>query len=209
MKKFLLSLFTLSAFTLVGATAQTAQKVAGTYTGDLYISLEEPINDESEALPEQSITLTASTGGQSVDFCLPNFAFGGTPLGDILLPSISVSENGEKVLFGNNPYCPFTFLDGMIEAEANLEPSTSYVNLTDNTIYVDVNVIWTNAEDYPDSRCPIYVRFVGKNNNPQSGIASVSNDKQGSAAAIYTLDGRRVNRMTKGFYIVGGKKVIK
>lgn len=209
MKKFLLSLFTLTAVAFTAATAQTtAQKAAGTYTGDLYISLDEPIGDESEPLADQSITLTASTDGQSVDFCLPNFAFGDVPLGDILLPAISVSENESKVTFGENPYRQFSFLDGMIEADANLEPSTSYVNLTDNTIYVDVNVIWTNAEDYPDSRCPIYVRFVGKNNNPQSGITTATVSRAANTA-IYTLDGRRVSRMSKGIYIVGGRKVIK
>lgn len=208
MKKFLLSLFTLSALTFLSATAQTAQKASGTYTGDLYIQLDEPISDETEPLTDQNITLTVSADGQGIDFCLPNFSFGDAVLGDILLPGISVSEQNYKVTFGENAARTFNFLDGMIQAEANLEPSTSYISLTDNTVYVDVNVAWTNAEDYPDNRCPIYVRFIGKNNNPPAGISSVV-EAGPARTAIHTIDGRRVSRMAKGVYIVNGKKIIK
>ena len=46
-------------------------------------------------------------------------------------------------------------------------------------------------------------------NGPTTGIESVATAAQKADETVYDLQGRRVNAMTKGLYIVNGKKVIK
>ena len=141
------------------ASAQLAEKIAGQYAGDLYISLGEEINDETEPMPDQTLDITAAAdsvkGG--VDLAIHNFAFGDIPLGDILLPSISVTTDSlNRVVFGKNEPVELSFLDGAIMATAYLDETKSYISGNDIVAYI--NVMWTNNEP----QIPIYVLFKGK-----------------------------------------------
>ena len=69
MKKILL---TLLAVLCLGAvtSAQNLQNVIGKYHGDLYIQLEDPIDDTTEPIKGQSIDILASENGGKVDFAI-------------------------------------------------------------------------------------------------------------------------------------------
>ena len=141
------------------ASAQLAEKIAGQYAGDLYISLGEEINDETEPMPGQSLDVTAAVDATKggVDLAIHNFAFGDIPLGDILLPSISVTTDSlNRVVFGKNESIELSFLDGAIMATAYLDETKSYISGNDIVAYI--NVMWTNNEP----QIPIYVLFKGK-----------------------------------------------
>ena len=141
------------------ASAQLAEKIAGQYAGDLYISLGEEINDETEPMPGQSLDVTAAVDATKggVDLAIHNFSFGDIPLGDILLPSISVTTDSlNRVVFGKNEPVELSFLDGAIMATAYLDETKSYIS--GNDIVACINVMWTNNEP----QIPIYVLFKGK-----------------------------------------------
>ena len=141
------------------ASAQLAEKIAGQYAGDLYISLGEEINDETEPMPDQSLDVTAAVDATKggVDLAIHNFSFGDIPLGDILLPSISVTTDSlNRVVFGKNESVELSFLDGAIMATAYLDETKSYISGNDIVAYI--NVMWTNNEP----QIPIYVLFKGK-----------------------------------------------
>ena len=141
------------------ASAQLAEKIAGQYAGDLYISLGEEINDETEPMPGQSLDVTAAVDATKggVDLAIHNFSFGDIPLGDILLPSISVTTDSlNRVVFGKNESIELSFLDGAIMATAYLDETKSYISGNDIVAYI--NVMWTNNEP----QIPIYVLFKGK-----------------------------------------------
>lgn len=154
MKKILL---TLLAVLCLGAvtSAQNLQNVIGKYHGDLYIQLEDPIDDTTEPIKGQSIDILASENGGKVDFAIYNFGFSGLSLGDILLPAISINE-GETVTFAENPKVSLSFLGSDIMATANLDHTTSYIK--GDSIYADINVSWLMDKT---TEVPIYVRFVG------------------------------------------------
>ena len=158
MKKFLLTLCAAVAMATT-ASAQLAEKIAGQYAGDLYISLGEEINDETEPMPGQSLDVTAAVDATKggVDLAIHNFSFGDIPLGDILLPSISVTTDSlNRVVFGKNEPIELSFLDGAIMATAYLDETKSYISGNDIVAYI--NVMWTNNEP----QIPIYVLFKGK-----------------------------------------------
>ncbi|MBD9034944.1 MAG: hypothetical protein EGR33_00815 [Prevotella sp.] len=158
MKKFLLTLCAAVAMATT-ASAQLAEKIAGQYAGDLYISLGEEINDETEPMPGQSLDVTATVDATKggVDLAIHNFSFGDIPLGDILLPSISVTTDSlNRVVFGKNEPIELSFLDGAIMATAYLDETKSYISGNDIVAYI--NVMWTNNEP----QIPIYVLFKGK-----------------------------------------------
>ena len=153
MKKFLLSLVAVLALT-VNATAQNINDLIGSYTGDLYIQLIDPINEETEALPNQSIKIEAGEG-QSINFALYNFAFAGMNLGDIILNNVGVKSEGNLVKFNDEKPVDLSFLQGAILANAKINPATSYIE--GDKIVANLDVMWTNT----DTPTPIYVRFVG------------------------------------------------
>ena len=206
MKKFLLSLVAVLTLT-VNATAQNINDLVGSYTGDLYIQLIDPINEETEALPNQSIKIEAGEG-QSINFALYNFAFAGMNLGDIILNNVGVKSESNLVKFNDEKPVDLSFLEGLIEATAKINPATSYIE--GNKIIANLDVMWTNTD--PDPAMPIYVRFVGEK-KAATGIDNLAT-QQTAKEGIYTLNGVRVNAnslksLPKGIYIVNGKKVIK
>lgn len=189
------------------ASAQLAEKIAGQYAGDLYISLGEEINDETEPMPGQTLDVTAAVDATKggVDLAIHNFSFGDIPLGDILLPSISVTTDSlNRVVFGKNEPVELSFLDGAIMATAYLDETKSYISGDDIVAYI--NVMWTNN----NPQLPIYVLFKGKRTVDAITLPTTT---QKVADVVYDLlSGRRIKAsemQCHGIYLVNGKKVLK
>ena len=216
MKKSLLLFFSL--LLAANICAQTpAQKAAGSYSGILYVSLNDPITDETEPLPEMDdeanvilddegnpVTMTfnviiESQSDNAVKFGLYNFGFLGLELGDIVLNEVPViGQTDGSVKFGENQPVFFSFLDGMIEATAKINEDNSYIK--NDYAYIDVDVVWTNGDN-----TPIYVRFVG-NDAVKTGISSAS--VTGNAGKAFDLQGRRIGNVKSGIIIQNGQKKI-
>ena len=204
MKKTLLTLIAILAMSTT-VLAQNIADLVGSYKGDLYIQLMEPINEESEALPNQSIKIEAGQG-QSINFALYNFSFGNDlQLGDIILNNVGVKAEGKVVKFNDEKAVDLSFLGGAIQATAKINPTTSKIE--GSNILVNLDVFWIQPGQDPT---PIYVRFVGTK-EASTGIQDIETAK--SQQNIFTLNGVRVNQtldqLPKGIYIVNGKKIIK
>ena len=197
MKKFLLTL----AVTLFSMNSMFAQEIAkkadGIYNGKLWINLMSPIDDESEPVEGQEIKIFPD-GENTVTFALYNFKFGDVVLGDIVLPNVPVTESNGKLVFGTNEPKYFNFESAGIEATAQLNSTTSFIET--GRLYADIDVIWTNG-----GNVPIYVRFDG-NKTGDTGIANVSTNKNNGIESIYNFAGVRMS-VAKGLCIKNGKKV--
>lgn len=197
MKKILLTLV-VTLFSVNSIFAQdVAKKADGIYNGKLWINLMTPIDDESEPVEGQEIKIFPD-GENTVTFALYNFKFGDAVLGDIILPNIPVTESNGKLVFGTNEPKYFNFESAGIEATAQLNSTTSFIET--GRLYADIDVIWTNG-----GNVPIYVRFDG-NKTGDTGIANVSTNKNNGIESIYNFAGVRMST-AKGLCIKNGKKV--
>lgn len=212
MKKLLLSVCACLCMATAAFAQNAAKNVSGTYTGDLYISLGEPVDTaEAEPIPDQSIQITPSQTDSinTIDFSLPNFGFSGLMLGDINLPGIGVVEGDGQYNFAPNDLQSLTFLPGtenQIDALVCINDTAS--SIKNSEAVININVIWVVSEDM---QMPIYVTFVGKK-TVDAGISQVATTEN-KAKGIYTLTGVRINTtdvksLPKGIYIVNGKKQI-
>lgn len=204
MKKLLLTAALLvAAFT--GRAQSVVEAISGNYTGDLYISFA-PIDDTTEPLYDQHVTLAAGEAEGTVSLSLYNFQFNGKPMGDIVVPAVPVSENADgSIAFGENEPVSLV-LGGIIEATAGINPETSHIS--GGILKADIDVMWINSGG--DAPVPIYVRFVS---DGTSGIDGVTVQPAKAARGIYTISGRRVNAtdttaLPAGLYIVDGKKTL-
>ena len=146
MKKILLTLV-VTLFSMNSLFAQDiAKKADGIYNGKLWISLMAPVDDETEATDGQEIKVFANNDN-SVTFALYNFSFMGSVLGDIVLPNIPVTEKDGKILFGEKAPVAFNFAEAGIEATAQLNSTTSFIE--GSRIYADIDVVWTNGDNLP------------------------------------------------------------
>ena len=177
--------------------------ILGTYGGDLFISLMEPINDETEVIEGYKVELTEGGKKGTINFALYDFELAGMQLGDIKLKNIGVEKVGEgEYKFLENPTVNLTLGSGetTIEATASLNISNSYIK--GGVLVADLDVMWLNTGDVP---VPIYVRFISNSvTGIENVVATTSNN------ATYTLSGVRVNstNLPAGIYIVNGKKVL-
>lgn len=204
MKKLLLTAALLvAAFT--GRAQSVVEAISGNYKGDLYISFA-PIDDTTEPLHDQHVTLAAGEAEGTVSLSLYNFQFNGAPMGDIVVPAVPVSENADgSIAFGENEPVSLV-LGGFIEATAGINPEMSHIS--GGILTADIDVMWINSGG--DAPVPIYVRFVS---DGTSGIDGVTVQPAKAARGIYTISGRRVNAtsttaLPAGLYIVDGKKTL-
>lgn len=157
MKNFLLACVAVASS--LSAFAQTdVTPVVNKYSGDLYISLKVENYDENSKM-DAKVTVSASDEAGKVDFSLPNFAFGGMPLGDIFLPGISISQKEDKYVFAENPDVRFNFLAGTpneIVADAHLNEQKSYIKGDSIVAYIPVQ--WIQGTRKLPSTCSSRVR---------------------------------------------------
>ena len=190
-------------------TPEQIEATTGNFTGDLFISLGEEVSDDSEPMPNQTVDITAAANTEKggVDFAIHNFSFGDIPLGDILLPSISVTTDSQnRIVFGKNDAVELSFLDGAIMATAALDETKSYVS--GDSLVAFINVMWTNN----DPQVPIYVVFKGKKGGTIDAITLPTNNAKKEDAIFDLLTGRRIQAADMhrhGIYLVNGKKVLK
>ena len=197
MKKILLTLV-VTLFSMNSLFAQDiAKKADGIYNGKLWISLMAPVDDDTDFTEGQEIKVFANNDN-TVTFALYNFSFMGSVLGDIVLSDIPVTEKDGKILFGEKAPVAFNFAEAGIEATAQLNSTTSFIE--GDRIYADIDVVWTNGDNLP-----IYVRFDG-NKTASTGIANIAAGKNRGEECIYNLSGVRISA-AKGLCIKNGKKV--
>lgn len=223
MKKLLLTLC--ASFCLASAAlAQSAAKVAGTYTGTVYVSLTAPIDlenpidpenpDAAVAFPDQQVKMITTAGGDStsnaIDFTLYNFSFSGLQLGDINLTNVTLNEQAGGYGFEAMEAQSMAFLEGtptQINAEVAINSAQSSISDAGQATMV-IDVKWVVDEN---TSMPIYVAFVGQK-AVDAGISSVTTTGA-QAKGIYTLTGVRMpntdaTNLPKGIYIINGKKTI-
>ena len=197
MKKILLTL----VVTLFSVNSMFSQEIAkkadGIYNGKLWISLMAPVDEDTDFTEGQEIKVFANNDN-TVTFALYNFSFMGSVLGDIVLSDIPVTEKDGKILFGEKAPVAFNFAEAGIEATAQLNSTTSFIE--GDRIYADIDVVWTNGDNLP-----IYVRFDG-NKTAATGIANIAAGKNSGEECIYNLSGVRIST-AKGLCIKNGKKV--
>lgn len=206
MKKALLTFF-LGACALVAGAQSVASNVAGEYTGDIWIGLGAPVDttDNDTRLRDQHVTITVGEAEGTINFSLPNFQFGGSPVGDIELNAVPVflAETG-YVNFGDNPAVPLSLAGGIIQATAQINTAESFIN--GNMINAKIDVVWTNG-----GNLPINVLFKGVKSVPD-GIENIT--ANAAATGTYTLSGVCLNTagstddLPAGIYIINGKKTI-
>lgn len=94
MKRNLLS--TIIAFIAITMTssayAQISQEAAGTYNGQLTVILDD--NPMDPTLENVYLTATDDT---HINLEIRNFSFGGTPMGDILVPEVALQQEGNTI----------------------------------------------------------------------------------------------------------------
>lgn len=176
MKKFLLSILAL-CLASTAAMAQTSDAVkasTGLYTGDLYISLGEPIDDKTEVTGQQTVELTAD-GASTIQFALRNFAFGDLQLGDIIIPAIEVALQNSKVSFGEKEALRMTLGKGETAIDCAVKILSTSSQIENNKLVVNLDITWFFGEE----QTPIYVRFVGDKVEASAAVKASVGDYNG------------------------------
>ena len=176
MKKFLLSILAL-CLASTAAMAQTSDAVkasTGLYTGDLYISLGEPIDDKTEVTGQQTVELTAD-GANTIQFALRNFAFGDLQLGDIIIPAIEVALQNSKVSFGEKEALRMTLGKGETAIDCAVKILSTSSQIENNKLVVNLDITWFFGEE----QTPIYVRFVGDKVEASAAVKASVGDYNG------------------------------
>ena len=213
MKKTLLSFFTalLCCMTL-HAQAESVNPVLGTYNCDLYLSIGQPIDSTMEAIPNKSVSVEPGEKAGTITFALRQLELEGLGnLGDIILPNIGVNKTETGYQFAENTPIRLALLGGVIQADVNINHTTSYVE--GDKLYADVDIFWIMDPSNEADKTPIYVRVISNKKDLPTAIESVV-APSANASAVYNLSGIRVadrwnNNLPKGVYVVNGKKVIK
>lgn len=203
MKKTLLT-FCLSLCALCGM-AQTQTN----YNEKLVVTVD---NVSTDSIPA-AITVV-DNGDGTCDFSLKNFMLvageSSMPIGNVDLKgvkmetvdgisNISTNQNiviqpGEDSNYGEDEWI------GPMLGEV---PIVLTGKLTATALYVNIDI------DMSESLQQIINVVVGQEKNVTSGINGVKVTPSTNATTIYTLGGVRVNKVTKGVYVINGKKVIK
>ena len=201
MKKILLSLIAVALFS-ASAVAQTVTDVAGDYQGKLYISLGEPVSDDTEFIDGETVTLVANENG-TVNFKLNNFAFADMELGNIELTQLMLKFNGNYAKFSDVSPVDLVFNQGTemeLQATAEINADLSYIR--GERIVVDLPVYWTNAPG-SDEPMPIFVVFDGKK-TVQDAEIGVKNIAGGYEGELYIALMEEITEETEA---ISGQKV--
>lgn len=203
MKKTLLT-FCLSLCALCGM-AQTQTN----YNEKLVVKINEASTDSIPA----AITVI-DNGDGTCDFSLKNFMLVGEdapmPIGNVdlkgvkmeTIDGISTISTNQSIIIqpGDDPnYNESQWLGPMLEEV----PIVLTGKLTATALYANIDI------DMTESLEQVINVVVGQEKNITAGINGVKVNPSTNATAIYTLGGVRVNKATKGVYVINGKKVVK
>lgn len=215
MKKLLLTLCASFCLASAALAQSAAQKVAGTYTGTVYVSLSGPVDvtNPGDALTftDQKVDIVATdTVSNTIDFTLYDFRFTeALQLGNVNLQNVGVRDSiaGITVFRPMEP-AELTFLrDTPMQIDAAVSIDNTQSTITDSEASIMLNVMW----HMPNDDAPISVAFVGKK-VVDAGISQVPTATT-QAKGIYTIGGVRMpntdaTNLPKGIYIINGKKTI-
>lgn len=203
MKKTLLT-FCLSLCALCGM-AQTQTN----YNEKLVVTID---NVSTDSIPA-AITVV-DNGDGTCDFSLKNFMLvageSSMPIGNVDLKGVkmekvdgvsNISTNQNIVIQPGDD--PNYGEDEWIGPDLDEVPIVLTGKLTATALYVNIDI------DMSESLQQVINVVVGQEKNVTSGINGVKVNPSTNATAIYTLGGVRVNKVTKGVYVINGKKVIK
>ncbi len=152
--------------------------IAVTFTTDLvgedyagYLNIEMggvPMGQEQQA--SVKIALTAA---DKCTFLLPDFQFGGIPLGDIMVENVAITggENGEKVYSGSTVE-DLVLVPGAITASVEIDGTIT----ADGHCNFKIDVLWK------EKNTPIEVTFTTESLSGVEGI-------DGDAVAVYGMEG--------------------
>lgn len=203
MKKTLLT-FCLSLCALCGM-AQTQTN----YNEKLVVKINEVSTDSIPA----AITVI-DNGDGTCDFSLKNFMLVGKdapmPIGNVdlkgvkmeTIDGISTISTNQSIIIqpGDDPnYNESQWIGPMLEEV----PIVLTGKLTATALYANIDI------DMTESLEQVINVVVGQEKNITAGINGVKVNPSTNATAIYTLGGVRVNKATKGVYVINGKKVVK
>lgn len=202
MKKTLLT-FCLSLAALCGMA-----KTQTNYNEKIVVTID---GTSSDSIPAAIIVV--DNGDGTCDFSLKNFKLveGETLMhvGNIDLKGVSMTEQDgvttintdQSILIqpGDEPNVNEEEWAGPMLGEVPIKLSGK---LSATHLYVNIDI------DMQESLGQINVA-VGQSKNVVSGINGVKVHSNVPSSAIYTLSGLRVNKASKGVYIINGKKVIK
>ena len=139
-----------------------------------YLNIEMDGNNIAE---NQAATIEITeTGEGKCTFVLPDFQFGGAPLGDIVVENVTVTENEDEVKTYNGSTPDggdLVLVPGYITASASL---TGTIDASGNCDFA-INVLWK------ESNLPINVTFT--TNEIPAGVAGVNGD----AVTVYGMAG--------------------
>ena len=144
-------LFTLMAGLMVSAQmmAVTAKDVCGKFDGQLWIDWNE--------YPSRSVYLLPGATDNTLTFVLPDFMFGAGKLGNIVLPNITMDQNGKLTLEETSLYLDSIKLRATIKMLNNYEDEgetyNSLVSATDAQVTLEIKA--------PTLPLPIIVVFEG------------------------------------------------
>lgn len=203
MKKTLLT-FCLSLCALCGM-AQTQTN----YDEKLVVTVD---GESTDSIPA-SITVV-DNGDGTCDFSLKNFmlisgestmSIGNVDLKGVKMETVdgisNISTNQSIVIQpGDDPNYAEDEWIGPLLGEV---PIVLTGKLTATALYVNIDI------DMSESLLQIINVVVGQEKNVTSGISGVKVTPSANTTTIYTLGGVRVNKATKGVYVINGKKVIK
>lgn len=203
MKKTLLT-FCLSLCALCGM-AQTQTN----YSEKLVVTID---GNSTDSIPA-AITVV-DNGDGTCDFSLKNFiladdqssvAIGNVDLKGVKMEKVdgvsNISTNQNIVIQpGDDPNYGEDEWLGPILGEV---PIVLTGKLTATALYVNIDI------DMSETLQQIINVVVGQEKNVISGINGVKVNPSTNATAIYTLGGLRVNKASKGVFIINGKKIIK
>lgn len=135
------------------------------------------VMDGNQIINNQSATVTITENGDGTcTFLLPNFSFGGAPLGDIKVENVTITENGETKEY--NGEAKGLVLGGKDVGLTITADVTLSGTITGNEVDFKIDVIWTGV----GGNMPIDVTFTSGKLSSVEGINA-------AAAAVYGTTG--------------------
>ncbi len=193
--------------------APAKEGVATDYSGYLNIKMSSDDGIVSVADDDPAtVTITDYNDG-TCDFLLPNLTLAtlDMELGDIKVENATVTKNADGSETYNGMVEKMLLLGGTIMADVTLNGTITAAGIAD----MQIDVVWIQDESDRTMDVPINVTFT---TDRQSGVASIVVDGENAPVDVYTITGikvmsnvtpaQAVKSLDKGFYIMGGKKVV-
>lgn len=130
-----------------------AATLAQTYTGDLYLTLNSPIDNDTESAGEYDVVVTSSDYN-AVSLTISDLTLYTMTLGDITLSGLTIEESEEEGIYtfaDHNPQSlTLSLLGTDVTTTACITTSTSYL-ASDGGIYLDLELVIFNEDgsSYP------------------------------------------------------------